>query len=98
MPVFAQLLAETDIDTDIAQIRTWATTVTPLVTSDDAWLAAGDLSAKLRANGDLLNLIDVLVLIMAVREGARVWTLNRPVTLAMNTLPIQPWQADQRSR
>ena len=98
MAVFAQLLAETDEPNDIAQIRTWATTVTPLVTSDEAWFATGDLAAKLRNAGDLLNLIDVLVLIVAVRENARVWTLNRPVTLALNTLPIHAWQADKRAR
>ncbi|MGK0359271.1 MAG: putative nucleic acid-binding protein [Bradymonadia bacterium] len=94
--VFAQLLSETDVATDIAQIRSWATTVTTVTTPNEAWLAAGDLAAKLRDAGDLLNIIDVLVLVTAVREGAPVWTLSRPVTLALNTLPIQAWQADQR--
>ena len=98
LAVFAQLLAETDVANDVAQIRSWATTVVPLVVSDDAWLAVGDLAATLRERGDLLNLIDVLVLIIAVREGARVWSLNRPVTLAMNSLPIVAYQADARPR
>ena len=98
LAVFAQLLAEADAASDINQIRSWATTVTPLVVSDDAWLAVGDLAATLRDRGDLLNLIDVLVLIVAVRENAPVWTLNRPVTLAMNALPIVAYQADQRTR
>lgn len=98
MAVFGQLLAETDAPNDVAQIRTWATTVPTVVTSDEAWFAAGDLAAKLRGEGDLLNLIDVLVLIIAVRERAPVWTLNRPVSLALNTLPIQAWQADKRDR
>ena len=98
MAVFAQLLAEADADSDVAQIRSWATTVVPVVTSTDAWLATGDLAATLRDRGDLLNLIDVLVLIVAVRERARVWTLNRPVTLALNSLPIQAYEVDQRSR
>lgn len=89
--VFAQVLAESENAHDVGQIRNWALSVPPLNTNPLAWLATGDLAARLRAQGDILNLLDVFVLAVAVREGCPLWTQNRAVLSALNQLPIKAY-------
>lgn len=89
--VFAQVLADCDNPHDVAQIRNWAISVPPLNTNPLAWLATGDLAARLRESGDLLNLVDVFVLAVAVREACPLWTQNRAVLSAMAQLPIKAY-------
>lgn len=98
VPVFAELLAECDAENEVAQLRNWATTVPVIPTSSNAWMATGDLAAKLRQSGDLLNLIDVFTILMAVREDLPLWSLNRAVLSAINSLPIKAWSPGSRKR
>lgn len=98
VPVFAELLAECDSASEVEQLRSWATTVPVVPISSNAWMAAGDLAAKLRQGGDLLNLIDVFAILMAVREDLPLWSLNRAVLSAIKSLPVKAWSPGSRKR
>lgn len=74
--VFGQLLAECGDEPTAQKLREWAMQSPPIETPPTAWLAAGDISARLQSRGVEIELVPCLVLAACIREDAELWSVD----------------------
>ncbi|MEZ4471600.1 MAG: hypothetical protein R3F60_12515 [bacterium] len=87
--VFAEVLSECDDERSAAQVRAWALEAAPVNETGLAWLASGDLGARLRAQGVMLSSLDTFLVTLCVREGWQLWTMNSGIHRVAASLPIR---------
>lgn len=91
--VFGQLLAECGDEPTAQKIREWAMQVPEILTPPTAWLAAGDVSARLQSRGVELDLVSCLVLVACIREDAELWSFDPRMREAVKIVEARTYQA-----
>lgn len=90
--VFAALLAELDDPARAETVRVWAAEAPPLPESPTAWIAAGDLGARLRRAGVGLDSAGNYLVALAIREALPVWSLDPIFDAVARALPIERFE------
>ncbi len=92
--IFAGLLAELDDPARAEMARVWATEAPPLPDSTMAgsttlWISAGDLGARLRRAGVMLDDAAHCLIAVCVREAAPLWSLDPVFDAVAEHLPLE---------
>jgi predicted nucleic acid-binding protein len=85
-PILAELVAGTPAD---SREDVWlALAGLPYVDLDrDAWTLAGEVAHRLRATGETVPLLDLLIAVAAVRADAALWTKDSDFQRVAQALP-----------
>ncbi len=87
--VFAQLLVECDDERQAERLREWATEATEIDSNAYAWLATGDLGHMLATHGVHLDLIDLHLVMLCLREECRLWSFNPVFEQVQALVPLK---------
>ena len=90
--LFAQLLREDPEPRHSQQIREWADQLPPLPLGPQAWVAAGDLGVLLDGEGLHLEMVDLFILAVVIREEAQLWSMNPLAEQLVKHLPLKLYQ------
>lgn len=91
-PVFTMLLQEFEARHHLDKIREWAIKVAPLEVNTHAWLAAGDLGGHLADLELEIEMVDLLMISLAIREGIQLWTFNKLYDQISERCPVTLYQ------
>lgn len=87
--IFAGLLAELDDPARAEMARVWATEAPPLPDTTTLWISAGDLGARLRRAGVMLDDAAHCLIAVCVREAAPLWSLDPVFDAVAEHLPLE---------
>ena len=87
--VFAEVLADCTDDRSAGQVRGWALDAAPVNETGLAWLASGDLGARLRSQGIMLSALDTDLVTLCVLEGWQLWSMNSAIHRVASSLPVR---------
>ena len=79
--IFAELLQGARMDSERREIRAYWESV-PKPADGSRWIEAGEYSGRIRLLDKGISLIDMVIVVTAVHEGAGLWTLDRKLDAA----------------
>lgn len=87
--VFAEVLTECDDELGVRKLRAWAMEAPPLHCGALAWVSAGDVGRVLVEGRVDVNGVDHLLVALALREDAMIWSLNPAYDRVCEVLPVR---------